>query len=137
MLLLGPSFPYWKVQRDPWVFMWRGGMGLLNCDLTLRHLLSNKEKESNASSCFFDRTCTLALSIHFFGCPIPRPSKIARPENGGVERNLFSPNIKIPYRQKFLGSEIFEIFAIFTYFLENKNHGNIHFLKIIKIKTAK
>ena len=48
MLLLSQSFAYWKVQRDSWVFMWRGGMGLLNCDLTLRHksLLSNKEKKA-------------------------------------------------------------------------------------------
>ena len=65
-----------------------------------------------------------------FGAQVNLPAR-------GVERNLSSPNIKIHYRQKFLLSEIFEIFPNFTYFLENKNCENIHFFKIVKIKSAK
>ena len=35
MLLLSPLFTYWKVQCDSRVFVWHGGLDLLNRDLTL------------------------------------------------------------------------------------------------------
>ena len=95
------------------------GYGSTNCDLTLRHkfLLSNKEKKPMFLIVFWSDMHFGFVDL-FFGCPIWRACKIACPENGGGETNLSSPNIKIPYRQKFLWSEISEIFPIFTYFLE-------------------
>ena len=57
---------------------------------------------------------------------------------GSIERNLSSPYMKTPYKQKFLWLEVFAIFVIFSYFLENKNSKKEKKnWNIFKMKTTK
>ena len=92
VLFLSPPFTYWKVQRDSQVFMWREGLGLLNRDLTLQHLLPLKILEStheqittrssrpevfweNVASNFIEITlrygCSAVNLLHIFRTPFP------------------------------------------------------------------
>ena len=125
-LHLSLSFSYWKVQRDSWVFMWRGSMGLLNCNLVYvtSRCWFNKEKKR----CFWLFLiggalwfCGSIFSCVQFGLQV----KLHAQKIWGVEVNWYqnSPNTKIPYRQKLLWLENFEMFAIFSHFLENKNYS--------------
>ena len=92
VLFLSPPFTYWKVQRDSQVFTWRGGLGLLNRDLTLQHLLPPKILESTheqittrssrpevfwekVASNFIEITlrygCSVVNLLHIFRTPFP------------------------------------------------------------------
>ena len=93
VLFLSPPFTYWKVQRDSQVFTWRGGLGLLNRDLTLQHLLPPKILESTheqittrssrpevfwekVASNFIEITlrygCSAVNLLHIFRTPFPK-----------------------------------------------------------------
>ena len=59
-----------------------------------------KKNKKQCSLLVFDRTCTLFCGFIFLRAQTERASKFGRKKLGSIERNLSSPYMKIPYKQK-------------------------------------